>query len=78
MTHASGRLAGNLRLLNDASRDPRSAILEFIRMLGRQEHGALSVDMRRGGPLAHAQTGVLVGAEEFPEFEIVVAWQASE
>jgi hypothetical protein len=37
--------------------------------------GSLGVDPGRGGPLAHAQAGVLVGAQEAPELEVVVARQ---
>ena len=47
-------------------------------MAGVPEVGPLGVDPGRGGPLAHAQAGVLVGAEEAPELEVVVARQALE
>src|ERR1700680_2815304 len=42
------------------------------------EGGALRVDSGRGGSLAHPQAGVLVGAKEAPELEIVIARQALE
>src|SRR5690242_7184957 len=42
------------------------------------EVGPLGVNTGGGGPLAHAQAGVLIGAEETPEFDVVVARQAFE
>ena len=42
------------------------------------EVGPLGVNSGRGGPFAHAQAGVLVGAEEAPELEVFVARQALE
>src|SRR5262249_58726560 len=44
-------------------------------MAGMPEMGLLAVDPGRGGPLAHAQAGVLIGAEETPELEVVIARQ---
>jgi len=45
----------------DASSGARSGVT------GTPEVGLLGVDPGRGGPLAHAQAGVLIGAEETPE-----------
>src|SRR4051794_30958867 len=50
----------------DASSRPGS------RVAGVPEVGPLGVDTGRGCPLADAQAGVLVGAEEAPELEVVV------
>src|SRR5437763_10594357 len=60
------------RLINDSPSGPE------CRVAGMPEVGPLGVDPRRGGPLAHAQAGVLIGTEEVPELEVVVAWQALE
>ena len=43
------------------------------RVAGVPDMGPLDVDPGSGGPLAHEQTSVLVGAEEPPELNIVVA-----
>jgi hypothetical protein len=40
-------------------------------VIGMPEAGALGRDLGRGGPLAHSQAGVLIGAEETPELEVV-------
>src|SRR5260370_26582584 len=45
------------------------------RVAGMPESGPFRVDPGCGRPLAHAQTGVLVGSEEAPELEVVVARQ---
>ena len=42
-------------------------------MADTPELGPLGIDPSRGGLLAHAQAGMLVGAEEAPELEVVVA-----
>ena len=41
------------------------------RVIGMPEAGALGRDLGRVGPLAHSQAGVLIGAEETPELEVV-------
>src|ERR1700741_4130560 len=46
------------------------------RVAGVPEVGPLSLDSGRGGPLSHAQACVLVGLEETPELQVVVAGQA--
>src|SRR6516225_8311059 len=38
----------------------------------------LSIDPGSRGPFAHTQTGVLVGTEEAPELQVVIARQALE
>ena len=43
------------------------------RVAGVPETGPLSVDPGRGGPLSYAQACVLVGLEETPELQIVIA-----
>src|SRR5262249_14947800 len=45
---------------------------------GMPQAGALGVDPGGGCPLAQAQAGMLIGAEEAPELEIVVAREALE
>ena len=47
-------------------------------MVGVPKLGPLGIDPGRGGPLAHAQASVLVGAKEAPELGVVVARQALE
>src|SRR6516225_10246082 len=63
---------GPFRALHRRSSGPGS------RVAGMPEMGLLGVDPGRGGPLAHAQAGALVGTEEVPELEVVVARQALE
>ncbi|SRR5208282_3729781 len=48
------------------------------RVGGVPEARPLSVHSGRGGPLSHAQACVLVGLEETPELQVVVAGQALE
>src|SRR6516165_6637628 len=48
------------------------------RAAGVPEAGPLSVDAGRSGPLSYAQACVLVGLEETPELQVVVAGQALE
>src|SRR5215510_4279087 len=44
-------------------------------MAGVPERSPFGVDPSYGGPLAHAQASVLIGAEKAPELEVVIAWQ---
>jgi len=54
--------------------DPFSVFfLRFGRVADAPELGPLGIDPSRGGPLAHAQAGMLVGAQEAPELEVIVA-----
>src|SRR5882672_5254849 len=47
-------------------------------MVGMPELGPLGVDAGGGSPFSEAQAGVLVGADEAPKFEVVVARQSLE
>ena len=42
-------------------------------MIEPPELGPLGIYPTRGGSLAHTQAGMLVGAEEVPELEVIVA-----
>ena len=53
--------------------DPFSELHQDSAVAGTPELGLLGIDPSRGGPLSHTQAGMLVGAEEAPKLEVIVA-----
>src|ERR1700730_3354126 len=85
--HSSRHRATAVSMVTASKERPSSSALSvrFIdpsrrtrRVVGMPAVGPLGVNSGRGRPFAHAQAGVLVGAEELPELEVFVARQALE